>query len=550
MFKRFLSLLIALALCAVPLGALADKYEPIGQTVESVSAIGEAFSDGDWKDVSGEEPNATIVLSGDTGTLSDSARGTSGSTVTVTRKGVYRVTGQSEGVTIVVNDETESGNIYLVLDGVTMNSEGPCIVAEACDKLIIQCVGECSLTAVCASGEYDAAIWARDDLTLSGSGKLTLVSDGDGIHASDDLKITGGSLSISAQGAGIKANDSVRIGGGEIAIVSGKDGVHLENSEGDSWFYLEDGSLSIDAWGDGLDVGTSGGVMTGSVTLAGGSLSIRAALKGVKCQGDVYVGEAVLTVDSTDDALHSDASISLTGGALTLSSGDDGVHAASALLITGGSLSVTESYEGLEAFEVTIRGGEITVYASDDGINAAGGSDSASAEAGPWAAFSNASSGTLSIAGGTLYVNAGGDGLDSNGSLYISGGLVIVEGPSASGNGALDKGDGSGCVASITGGTVLAIGTADMAVNFDSGTQCSLLVSLSGSAGDVITVDDGSGFTFTASKRFDCVVYSSPALQTGGTYTVTAGSASASVTFSSGLYYSGVTGGMGGRRGW
>ncbi len=549
MRKRLISLCLILSLLScLPSGALADEYTPTGTLVRSVAAIEGAFSDGDYKDVSGEEPDAAIVLSGDTGTLSDPTRGSSGSTVTITHKGIYRVTGASDGVTIVVDDETESGNVYLVLEDVSMTNAGPCIVAEACDKLVIQCVGTCSLTMTAASGEYDAAIFARDDLTLNGTGVLAVVSTEDGIRCNDDAKITGATLQISAEGAGLRAKDSVRIGGGDTAIVSGKDGVHLENSAGDSWFYLENGSLSIDAWGDGIEVGTSGETMTGSVTLSGGSLSIRAALKGVKCQGDICVGEAVLSVDSTDDAIHSGASISLTGGEVTLESGDDGVHADSVLLISGGMVTVGQSYEGLEAYEVILEGGEVYVTASDDGVNAAGGSDSASAEAGPWAAFSSGSTGKLTVSGGTLYVNAGGDGLDSNGSLYVTGGLVIVEGPVNSGNGALDKGDGSGCVASITGGTVLAIGTADMAVNFDSGTQCSMLISLSGSAGDTITVDDGSGFSFTASKSFACVVYSSPYLSEGGSYTLSAGNSSSQVSFTSGLFYSDVSarGGLGG----
>ena len=115
-----------------------------------------------------------------------------------------------------------------------------------------------------------------------------------------------------------------------------------------------------------------------------------------------------------------------------------------------------------------------------------------------------------------------------------------MEGPTNGGNGALDKGDGADCVISVTGGTVLALGTADMAVNFNDGTQCAGLVALSGSAGDTVTVDDGSGFTFTATKSFACAVYTSPSLSQGSTYTITAGADSAVMDFSAGLYYADV----------
>ena len=67
---------------------------------------------------------------------------TKGSTVTVTSKGVYRVTGSSEGVTIAVNDTAESGNITLILDNVTMTGTSSLIYVQAADKVIedMQCL--------------------------------------------------------------------------------------------------------------------------------------------------------------------------------------------------------------------------------------------------------------------------------------------------------------------------------------------------------------------------------------------------------------------------
>ena len=222
-----------------------------------------------------------------------------------------------------------------------------------------------------------------------------------------------------------------------------------------------------------------------------------------------------MTVSAADDAIHGNANIVIESGAVVVSSSDDGITASGDFTINGGTVNVLQSYEGLEAANITINDGNISVTASDDGLNCAGGSDTSSQDDRPWGGNTDA---TLTINGGNVYVNASGDGLDSNGSIYI------------------------------TGGTVLAIGTSDMAVNFDTGTQCSALVSLSGNAGDTITVDDGSGFSFTTSKNFACAVYSSPSLTQGNTYTMTAGSNTAALDFTSSLYYSTVQG-MGGRGG-
>ncbi len=585
MFKKCAVIFMALVLSAVSLTACSEtssqnsqssdtsvsssvsqiSIETSSENTSSVSDTDEnsMFSDGDYKDVTSEEVNATITLSGSEGTISDTTRGSSGSEVTITSKGTYKVTGSSENVTITVNDTTKSGNIYLILDNVSMtNTTNACINVQACDKLIIQCTGENSLTYSNSdsSAKIDGAVYAKDDVTINGDGTLNITSALHGIVCKEDLKVTGSTLNINADSIGIQANDSFKVGGGTITVTAGHDGVQLENDDNTSSFYISDGTLTVDAGYDGISVkaGNDSAAFTGTAELAGGVVSITAgggsdnsknsstSQKGIKCDGDIIMGDTVLTVSGADDAIHGNANITINAGSMSLSTSDDGLTATGSITINGGSVDITKSYEGIEAETVVINDGKVSVVSSDDGINTAGGSDTSAQDDTPWGANSNAS---LTINGGTVYVNASGDGLDSNGSVYVTGGVTIVEGPTTSGNGALDKGDSGSCVASITGGTVLALGTADMAVNFDAGTQCSALVSLSGTAGTEISVDDGSGFTFTATKDFACAVYSSPNLTEGNSYTLTAGSETATIDFSSGLYYSNVSsmgGGPGG----
>ncbi len=560
LFAAALAFLIAFASTACSTGQ--SGSETNGPETDAADEMTAAyFSDSDLRDVTGETPNAEIVLAGSSGTISDSTRGSSGQTVTVTSKGIYRITGTSENVTVEVKDTKESGTVYLVLDHVTMaNASKPCILVTKSEKVVIQCVGENTLTYTAASAQEDGAVYASDNITLNGSGSLTITSALHGIVGKDDVKITGAAITVSASSVGIKANDSVRIGGGELSVVSGHDGIQVSGSAGDCYFCQTDGSLTIDSGYDGISVSSDDGADTNSVYLYGGTLDIVSgggsgnsagskSEKGVKCAGSILTDDGVsVNVSSADDAFHANGNVTIRGGEVTLSSSDDGVHADKNLVISAGTLNVTKSYEGLEAAEVEITGGDVRVTASDDGINASGGSDSASSESTPFFWNSGEYTGKLTVSGGTLYVNAGGDGLDVNGSLYVTGGLVIVEGPTDNGNGALDIGDSASCVASITGGTVLAVGSAGMAINFNSGTQCSALVSLSGSAGTVLTVDDGSDFTFTASKSFSTVVYSSPDLKEGESYTITAGEKIASADFSSGLYYTNVSARSGGRK--
>ncbi len=266
----------------------------------------------------------------------------------------------------------------------------------------------------------------------------------------------------------------------------------------------------------------------------------------------------VSSYDNSDDALHSNGLISILGGTLNLAAADDGIHADSTLTIENTNLTVSESYEGIEGADITVNSGTINVTASDDGFNAAGGSDSQSSEqntyfrpgdsSGSGNGQSTATTTTnflLTINGGTIVVNAEGDGLDSNGSLYINGGDITVAGPSNGGNGALDSGDGSDCVISISGGILRAMaGTNDMVEVPSTGSQSYLYVTGSISAGTTITISDASGNvldTFTAFKNTASLVYSSPSITSGSSYTVSFGNSSTSVTAGQGS-----TGEMGG----
>ncbi len=130
----------------------------------------------------------------------------------------------------------------------------------------------------------------------------------------------------------------------------------------------------------------------------------------------------------------------------------------------------------------------------------------------------------------------------------MSGGTTYVSGPTNSGNGAIDCDN-----ASISGGTVIAAGSAGMAVNFGSNsTQCSMLVSFGSTVkgGTEVILKDSSGKTilsYTPEKDYQTVVLSSGDIKTGETYTVTAGSESQTIEMTDTIY--GAGGMMGGGQG-
>lgn len=137
------------------------------------------------------------------------------------------------------------------------------------------------------------------------------------------------------------------------------------------------------------------------------------------------------------------------------------------------------------------------------------------------------------INGGYVHVLAGGDGLDSNGDLTINGGEVYVDGPSDNGNSAIDYGEKSSF--NINGGTVVAVGSSGMAedVSSDSKQQVAFVkLDSQADAGDVILkgADGNEIISYTAQKKYDCVIISTAALKAGQTYTLSASGSESEVS--------------------
>ena len=166
---------------------------------------------------------------------------------------------------------------------------------------------------------------------------------------------------------------------------------------------------------------------------------------------------------------------------------------------------------------------------SDDGVNAAGGTTDAAATdtadqggAARWVA-TEVGDYSLTITGGTLVVDAEGDGLDSNGIATMTGGTVVVAGPTNSGNGALDvNGD-----LTVDGGTLVAAGSAGMVVSPSTDSQqgwVSATLDSAVEAGTVIQIvnaDKQVIATYTTGKTVQNVVVSTADITSGDEYTVT-----------------------------
>ncbi len=515
-----------------------------------------------------------------------------GSTVTITRAGVYVLSGTRADGQVVV-DTTDSTKVTLVLNGASLSStKGPAIFVRSAPKKVVLYTAAGSVNLLSDGVNYiipdeeqvegeiypNACIYACDDLELDGEGTLQITGRADkGINTRDDLTIKGGTWVINSTGVGIRANDSLEVRGGVLTVQSGGDGIKSANieTEGKGHISLTGGELYITARGDGVSAATDlsvtggklvitttdtdgevlaessgdtpgrssrapGGFMGGGGGFPGGpgeSRPDKAAIsaKGLKAAGNLTVSGGNITIVTKDDGLHANGNITVENGFLHIRAADDGMHADKELLLAGGVSVVAQSYEGLEALHITVTGGTHRITASDDGANATSGEGGGMG--GPGFRPGMGGSGSidfsedqpcLTFAGGYTVFNASGDGIDSNGWIKMTGGTVLVFGPTDNGNGPIDFGDG-GYNMAISGGTFLAVGSSGMAETAENAGQSVLAAywNRNGlSAGDIVGVLDAEGrvlAAFKLPKAIASIVYSSPNLTAGGTYTLVSG---------------------------
>ena len=606
--KKLLALFCATTLSMTAVAGCTGTKSSTGNVVssetetnaEETSAQSEAgtFSSADMfteRDLAGtyEESGAVYVTLSDDGITGETDGVViDGQMVTITAEGTYIFSGTlSEGQIVV---DADNAKVQIVFDNVDITcASSAAVYVKSAEKVFVT-LAEGSQNTLRNTDEYvaiddnniDAVIFAKSDLTLNGTGSLTIVSaEGHGIVSKDDLKITGGTYDITAAGHALSGKDSVRIADGTFILTAEKDGIHAENADDEEkgYIYIADGDFTITSDGDGMDASnivqiedgtldiTAGGGAANSLKThesdvpggPGGGMSQNierpdgesmpqdtttdesgTSTKGIKAGGGMYLNGGTYQIDSADDSIHSNANITIADGTYTLATGDDGVHADDALTVNGGTITVTESYEGLEGLTVTINDGTIDITARDDGINTAGGTDQSG-----FGTFGDHFKGMdsaddeteettdnemwMELNGGYIHILAGGDGVDSNGDLTINGGEIYIDGPSDNGNSAIDYGDRSS--AYVNGGTLVAIGSSGMAeVMSDSSKQKVLMVKLGEQmeAGDVVLTDSEGNVivSYTALKTYDCVIISTAEVESGATYTLTTSGTTTEVT--------------------
>lgn len=273
-----------------------------------------------------------------------------GETYTVSKEGVYVVTGSASNAQIVVSAGDED-KVQLVLDSVSITNEStPCIYVQNADKVFVTTTdSENTLTvsgAFTADGDTntDAVIFSRDDLVINGTGTLNIVSSENGISGKDDLKVTGGTINITCTADALEANESILVADGTISIKSDKDGLHAENDEDNTvgYIYIADGTITIEAGDDAIHATTIAQVDGGTIDLTGAE-----GIEGTYIQingGEISIAAADDGINAGQKSNFATPTVEVNGGELTIvmGSGDtDGVDSNGNLYLNGGTLNIT-----------------------------------------------------------------------------------------------------------------------------------------------------------------------------------------------------------------
>jgi len=321
----------------------------------------------------------TITLSGDTIAVEGDGAAVDGAMVTITDAGSYSLSGTLTDGQIIVD---AAGVVSLILDGVEINSvTSAAIDVQNADSVTITLTEgtQNRITASANADEIEAALFSNVDLTIDGSGSLTVQSDNNhGIASETALSIIDmPTITVNAGGDGLKSTVSMAIESGAVSIESGDDGIQSDQD----------------------------------FVMNGGSLVIPAVDKALHSTYNLEINDGVINILTAEEGIEG-GYITINGGDLNIVTNEDGINVSIPDEDTTAEAASGRSFNAeLNPYYLQINGGSILVNAEGDGLD------------------SNAS---IEITGGTTIVygptQSMNGAIDYDGIFNINGGTLIAVG--------------------------------------------------------------------------------------------------------------------------
>lgn len=488
---------------------------------------------------------ANITLNNTTITASKKSVIIDGATATITKPGNYKISGSLQNGQIIVNT-TEDGRVRLILNNVNITNAttSPLFIANAERTIIVLQKGtENTFTDgsnyTITADSLNAPIFSKDDLVLFGEGVLNVKGNyKGGITSRDELDIISGTFNVNSVTTGIRGKDNLRIENGIFHINCEGDALKADNDslETKGFVSIKNGTFKLVSYfGDGITASKVTTIEEGNfdITTGGGSQveldSTAASTKGIKGTQGVKIKGGTFLINSSDNCIHSSGEIEISGGDFTIYTGNRALKADSLLTILDGNFDVKEAFKGISSHRLKIHSGNISINSRNDCLKATLGVDSTENDGS-----------SIHISGGTLLLTTEkGDAVDSNGSIEMLGGTLVLQGSQTDPDEAISHRS----TFTISGGNLVAAGAKTLAPT--AGTvQNSVLIRfrsyLSPNTHICIQDENSSAVIIFKIQRYALyALFSTSSLITGKTYNIYTGG-SATGTEKNGFYVSGV----------
>jgi len=284
----------------------------------------------------------------------------------ITTSGTYIIKGNLLGQVMVLDKETDY--IHVVFSDFTLESHlGPAFFVSEIDKLTLTLVGNNTVTDsnnyVFTEDEPDASIYVNSDLSINGSGYLTVTGNfSDAIRCRKDLKIINGYITIpSAVKKGIKARNSLCLKGGFIDVTSNDNAITVtkDTDPEKGYMVIDGGYTTITSSKKGLHAETH-------LTIRDGLINIKKSTEGITAQMiDILGGETYIT--AKDDGINASK---INDPNRKGYGGGRGTDGSVYVNIVGGKsyINVTGmDVDGIDSNGVLYIGGKAEVYVSTSG---------------------------------------------------------------------------------------------------------------------------------------------------------------------------------------
>lgn len=326
---------------------------------ESVAVIDTAalFSDRDLDGSYDESAAVHIQLEGETAVCDSDAVSIDGSRITLLDEGTYLVSGALTDGQIVV-DAGDTDKVQIVLASASLTcADSAAIYSKSADKVFLT-LAEGTENTLTNGGSYtaidknniDSVVFSKTDLTLNGSGSLTIDAQaGHGVVSKDELTINGGTFTVDSIDDCLHSGGALAVTGGTFTLSSGDDAIHSDDA-----VTIRAGEFSIPYCYEGVE-----GL---SVTVEGAAFDVTAHDDGFNAAG----GADSSGFGGRDEpfAASEDSFITVNGGTITVVSDGDCLDSNGDLTVNGGTLDLTCNGNGNTALDCsgsyTNNGGSVT----------------------------------------------------------------------------------------------------------------------------------------------------------------------------------------------